>query len=98
MQDEKELIKIGIEYLSKNIRFRDIYISPLNKPVSNCPAAEYSNYEMRVIRRTLDFISRSKENLQWLHDFLISEKLDKDTFTVFFKIWSKEYRKCRQLI
>ena len=88
--DEKELITIGINYLSDNIYFRDIIDLP-NKNYSY--AVQYSNYQMRIIRRVLDFIYNSEDHLKWLHDFLLKTKLEQDIFEIFFKIWSHEYKR-----
>ena len=94
MEDEKELIVIGLNWLSDNIHFRDIYTNTNDKPTTQAPAVEYSNNEMRVIRRVKDFIDRSDENLQWFHDLLAQNKLqlNKDVFKVFYKVWSNIHK------
>lgn len=90
---DEELIKIGLRYLSDNILYRDLDTDLRGRPTAHSPAVEYSNAEMRVIRRVLDFIETSDENLQWLHDTLMEEKYVPAIWEIFFKIWSKEYNK-----
>lgn len=91
MQDEKELITIGIKYLSDNIRFRGD--DKNSKYGSQDPTVEYSRAQSRVIRRVLDFITTSEDNNWEFRSLLMEMKgLEDGVFKLFFNIWSKQAR------